>query len=95
MSWSINYTGLRAQVKEKVLAEQSVPPTIRQAIVEIIDDPTAGPSRTNGIRVEGNGHGNDPAGPAGQWRANAKLSVEPVDILVPATDPATTRPPGL
>jgi hypothetical protein len=87
MSWSINYTGLRAQVKEQVLATQSLPATIKQAIVEIIDDPTAGPSKTNGIRVEGNGHGNDPLGAAGQWRASAKLTVEPTEILVPTPDP--------
>ena len=75
MSWNINAIGLRAQVKEKVNADQNIPAGLRQTIADMCDDVTNW--STNGIRVSSYGHHGGGSGSIG------KLKVEAVQILLP------------
>ena len=77
MSWSISHIGTRAAVKEKVLANTSLPATIKDAIVTVLNDPRD--NLPNGVRIEGYGHQSD--GSPGTYYSNiAKLEVLPVNL---------------
>lgn len=75
MSWYIDHIGTRAAVKAKVLESTQVPPTIKQVINDIIDDPN--PAAPNGIRLSGRGHQG-----GGHYNNIDHLSVQPVVLAL-------------
>lgn len=54
MSWNVSVCGHRAAVRAHIAAEKYVPPAVKAAIYEIIDDVTTGSSP--GVRVDTHGH---------------------------------------
>lgn len=75
MSWYIDQIGTRAAVKAKVLESTRIPHTIKQVIVDIINDPSS--TAPNGIRLRGHGHQG-----GGSWNVVGELSVQPVDLVL-------------
>lgn len=75
MSWYIDQIGTRTAIKAVILESTQIPATIKQVIVDIIDDPN--PHSTNGIVVKGSGH-------QGGGSANTinELKVIPVVLVV-------------
>lgn len=75
MSWYIDQIGTRAAVKSKVLESTQLPATIKQVIIDIIDDPN--PNAPNVIRLKGNGHQG-----GGSWNAIGELQVQPIALTL-------------
>lgn len=76
MSWFISHIGTRAVVKEKVLANTSLPSSVKDAILIVLDD--AKPDL--GIRIEGFGHENN--GTAHTHYSHLKLEIQPIHLDV-------------
>ena len=83
MSWNLDITGLRAQVKAAILAptrqNDCIPMGIRKTIADICDDAKPHP-QSNGVRVVGYGH------QGGGFGSVGKLEVIPIEILLPPVD---------
>lgn len=75
MSWYIDQIGTRAAVKANVLESSQIPPVIKQAIIDILDD--TNPIAPNGVRVKGNGHQG-----GGHYNNINELVVQPVNLTL-------------
>lgn len=80
MSWAINLTGTREEVKNEILTNPSikatVPAFISDMIVNHLQDEDTAP---NGVKIEGYGHLYDGKG---SYNSNFKLEITPLPLIV-------------
>lgn len=81
MSWSIDITGERQEIKKAVLADPYLPASVKALVAETIHDHVPDHSKlNNGVRVTGYGHYN--SGDESSLGNIGKLEVVPLQLVI-------------